>query len=163
MPDFWRKELWHPVTVHFPIALLLAATLFLLISFFIRQQSKKLFQNGAFMVLLLGVIGAWVSLYTGDLADGIVSRKLCDPTVLKDHELASKTMTYLFTAATLIHISFFFILLGSRMKRISLYIIFAFMVIGCVFLIRTGHLGASIVYQQGAGVHNHSVDCDEYR
>jgi len=163
MADFWRTELWHPVTVHFPIALLLAATLFLLISFFVRQESKKLFQNGAFMVLVLGAIGAWVSLYTGDLADGIVARKLCDPTVLKDHELASKTMTYLFTAAALIHISFFFNLLGSRMKQISLYVIFVFMLVGSVFLIRTGHLGASIVYQQGAGVHNHSVDCDEYR
>lgn len=163
MPDFWRKELWHPVTVHFPIALLLAATLFLLISFFSRGDFKKLFQNSSFIVLILGAIGAWVSLYTGDLADGIVSRNICDPTVLKDHELASKTMTYLFTAAALIHVPTFFNLLGSRLKQISPFIIFACMLVGTVFLIRTGHLGASVVYQQGAGVYNHSVDCDEYQ
>ena len=95
MPDFWRKELWHPVTVHFPIALLLVATFFLLTSFFCKSEYKKLFSNGSFILLLLGVAGAWVGIYTGDLADGIVARKLCDPTVLKDHELAAQTMTYL--------------------------------------------------------------------
>ena len=90
MPDFWRKELWHPVTVHFPIALLLVATFFLLTSFFCKSEYKKLFSNGSFILLLLGVAGAWVGIYTGDLADGIVARKLCDPTVLKDHELAAR-------------------------------------------------------------------------
>ena len=111
MPDFWRKELWHPVTVHFPIALLLVATFFLLTSFFCKSEHKKLFSNGSFILLLLGVAGAWVGIYTGDLADGIVARKLCDPTVLKDHELAAQTMTYLFTGAGVIYVLFFFGLL----------------------------------------------------
>jgi uncharacterized membrane protein len=163
MPDFWRKELWHPVTVHFPIALLSVATLFLLISFFTKDEYKKIIQHSAFFLLILGVIGSWASLYTGDIADGIVSRKLCDPTVLKDHELAAQTMTYVFTAAAVIHILLFFNLLRARLKQISPYVIFVCMAIGMIFLFRTGHLGASVVYQQGAGVYKHTVDCDEYQ
>ena len=118
MPDFWRKELWHPVTVHFPIALLLVATFFLLTSFFCKSEYKKLFSNSSFILLLLGVAGAWVGIYTGDLADGIVARKLCDPTVLKDHELAAQTMTYLFTGAAVIHVLLYLGLLRSRLCRI---------------------------------------------
>jgi uncharacterized membrane protein len=95
MPDFWRKELWHPVTVHFPIALLLVATLFFVISIFKGGGSKRTIQNASFMISILGVVGAWISIYTGDMADGIVSRKICDPTILKDHELAAETMIYL--------------------------------------------------------------------
>jgi uncharacterized membrane protein len=163
MPDFWRKELWHPVTVHFPIALLLVATFFLLISFFCRTEYKKFFSTGSFILLLLGAAGAWIGIYTGDLADGIVARKLCDPTVLKDHELAAENMTYLFTGAAVIHVLFYFNLLGPRLQMISPYVVFACMLVGSAFLIRAGHLGALIVYQQGGGVYKHVVDCDEFK
>jgi uncharacterized membrane protein len=163
MPDFWRKELWHPVTVHFPIALLLVATFFLLTSFFCKSEYKKFFLNSSFILLLLGVAGAWLGVYTGDLADGVVARKLCDPTVLKDHELAAQTMAYLFTGAAFIHGLLYFGLLGSRLHVFAPHVILACMLIGSGFLIRAGHLGALIVYQQGGGVYNHTVDCDEYK
>ena len=41
MPDFWRKELWHPVIVHFPIALLLVATFFFIDAFFFVTVNTK--------------------------------------------------------------------------------------------------------------------------
>jgi uncharacterized membrane protein len=162
MPDFWRKELWHPVTVHFPIALLLVATLLLVSSFFLRGEYKKVFLNTSTILLVIGSIGAWVGLYTGDLADGIVSRKICDPTVLKQHELAAQTMTYLFTGASAIQISLYFSFLSRLLARILPFIVLACMLAGSIFVVRTGHLGASVVYQQGGGVYKHSVDCDEF-
>jgi uncharacterized membrane protein len=163
MPDFWHKELWHPVTVHFPIALLLVATFFLMISFFCKAEYKRFFSSGSLALLILGVGGAWVGIYTGDLADGVVARKLCDPTVLKDHELAAETMTYLFTGAAVIYVFFYFGLFKSRLQLVLPYIIFACMLAGSVFLVRAGHLGALIVYQQGGGVYKHAVDCDEFK
>ena len=163
MPDFWRKELWHPITVHFPIALLLVATFLLLISFFCKPGYKRIFFNSSFILLVLGVAGAWVGIYTGDIADGIVARKLCDPTILKDHEIAAETMTYLYSGAAIIQSLLYFSVLKSRAQVISPYIIIVCMLAGSGFLIRAGHLGAQVVYQQGGGVYNHVVDCDEYK
>jgi|SRR5687767_11903454 len=161
MPDFWRKELWHPVTVHFPIALLLVATVFLIASFFGKNEYKRFFQNTSFLLLVIGTIGAWVAIYTGDIADGIVSRKVCDPTILKDHEIAGETMTYLFTAASALSILLFFNLLPPPLHRISHYLVLLCMVVGSVFLFRAGHLGAQVVYEQGGGVYNHKVNCND--
>lgn len=159
----WRKELWHPFVVHFPIALLLIATLFLLISFFNRGEYERLFSKASYVLQLIGVVVVWLAIYTGDMADGIVGRKLCDPTVLKDHELAAETTAYLFTAAVVIHTMLSLNLFRSRLRKISPYVIFACMIIGSVFLVRAGHLGASVVYEQGAGVFNHAADCDDFR
>jgi uncharacterized membrane protein len=163
MPDFWRKELWHPLTVHFPIALLLVATVLLVVSILSKKEYKNFFQNTSFLLLVIGTCGAWIAQYTGDIADGIVSRKICDPTILKDHELAAQTMTYLFSAGTVLSILLFFNLLRTPLYKIALYVILGCMLAGSVFLVRTGHLGASVVYEQGGGVLNHNVDCDDFQ
>jgi uncharacterized membrane protein len=159
--EFWRTEIWHALSVHFPIALLLTSTLTLLISFFLKAERKEHWQNTASGLLFTGCLAAWIAVYTGNMADGIVARKICDPTILKDHEIAGQTMTYLFTSAALVNMLLFFNILKPGIRRISIIIILGLMLIGSGYLIYTGHLGASLVYEQGAGVKNHSVDCNE--
>jgi uncharacterized membrane protein len=157
--DFMRTEIWHALSVHFPVALLLASTLTLLISFFLNAEKGWHWQNTASGLLFAGCVAAWISVYTGNLADGIVARKICDPTILKDHEIAGQAMTYLFTSAALVNILLFFNVLKSGIRRIFIWIILGLMLTGSGYLIYAGHLGASLVYEQGAGVKNHSVDC----
>lgn len=159
---FVRTEVWHALSVHFPIALLVFSTLAMLISFIIRGDGKIVWENTASGLLYAGCVTAWIAVYTGNLADGIVSRKICDPTVLKDHEIAAQTMTYLFSAAGILSI-----LSALRVFRPPVRILFSsliliLMLIGSGYLVYTGHLGAGLVYEQGAGVDNHPVDCDEY-
>jgi uncharacterized membrane protein len=160
--DFWRPEIWHPLSVHFPISLLLISTLTVLISFFVKEVYKRPWQIASTMLLLVGCLSAWAALYTGNVADGVVARKICDPTILKDHEIASQNMVYLFNIAAALHIIFFISAIKAQLRKFAFYISFIFMLIGCGYLLYTGHLGASLVYQQGAGVKNHVVDCDEY-
>lgn len=159
---FWRTETWHPLSVHFPITLLLVSTLAMMISFFVKSEYKRHWQNAARLLLFAGCLTAWIAIYTGDMADGVVARKICDPTVLKDHEIAAFAMTYLFTAAAVIHILSRFSFIKSLLKAYSFYIAFVLMLIGSGYLVYAGHLGATLVYQQGAGVYKHSVDCSEY-
>lgn len=159
---FWRAETWHPLSVHFPVTLLLVSTFAMLISYFIKTQSKKHWQKAAQLLLFAGCITAWIAIYTGDMADGVVARKICDPTILKDHEIAAFTMTYLFTAAVALQILSFAPFIKPLLQRYAIHIAFILMLIGAGYLVHAGHLGATLVYQQGAGVYKHSVDCSEY-
>ncbi|TRO66762.1 DUF2231 domain-containing protein [Christiangramia sabulilitoris] len=157
LPEFWRTEVFHPLSVHFPIVLLLLASLFKLISLW---SSKMTWDHGGRVLLFLGVIGVWISIYTGDLADGIVSRKLCDPTVLKEHENLAYTTAWIFSIALLIEIIISKIdLFKTRVISVLLVIL---MLSGSVIMAYVGHLGAELVYQQAAGVNIPSSDCAEF-
>lgn len=160
---FVRTEVWHALSVHFPIALLVFSTLAMLISFIIRGDAKKVWENTARGLLYAGCVTAWIAVYTGNLADGIVSRKICDPTVLKEHEIAAQTMTYLFSSAGMLSILLAFKVFRPFARILFSASIIILMLIGCGYLVYTGHLGAGLVYQQGAAVDNHSVDCDGYK
>ncbi len=160
---FVRTEVWHALSVHFPVALLFFSTLTMFTSFVIKSDSKQSWRSAASGLLYAGTIAAWISIYTGNLADGIVSRKICDPTILKDHEIAAQTMTYLFTGAVVLNLILMFEALKSRLRLILSFAILLLMMVGSSYLVYTGHMGASLVYQQGAGVYKHSVDCDEYK
>tara|TARA_R100000935_G_C2763030_1_gene134442 strand:- start:86 stop:574 length:489 start_codon:yes stop_codon:yes gene_type:complete len=158
LPDFWRTEVWHPLFVHFPIALLLVATLFKIAGLWAKGKFLDL---PASILLVLGTIGGWLAIYTGDLADGIVSRNLCDPTALKDHENNAYIMIWLFTAALLVDLVFQsgFLKIKTSIARGVLIIL---MIIGSGYLAYVGHTGATLVYQQAAGVNIPSADCAEF-
>nr|WP_245889690.1 hypothetical protein [Christiangramia gaetbulicola] len=133
------------------------ATLFKLIGLW---SSKITWDHGGRFLLILGVLGVWVSIYTGNLADGIVSRQLCDPTVLKEHENFAYTTAWIFTAALAIDILMRFIdLIKTKIVSIVLVIL---MIAGSGSLAYVGHLGAELVYQQAAGVNIPSEDCSEF-
>lgn len=56
------------------------------------------------VLLYVGAISVWVTIYTGTLADSIVTRTLCDPTVLEAHENAAYTVGYIFSVAALLDV-----------------------------------------------------------
>lgn len=155
IPEFWRTEVYHPLFVHFPIALLLVGTFFKITGLW--SKGKFLSLPGT-ILLILGAIGGWIAVYTGDLADGIVSRKLCDPTILKDHENSSYTTMWLFSCALLVDLLFQLKFISFKRKLIDILVIITLLV-GSGFLMYTGHLGATLVYQQAAGVNIPSSDC----
>jgi uncharacterized membrane protein len=162
--DFYlRREVWHPLSVHFPIALLISATVISIVTSFLTPERKHIWQKVCVVILLAGSIGAWISIYTGSLADGIVARKLCDPTVLKKHEIAAFTLAYLFSAATLIHLFMLFAEVKYKIRNILYLLSVILMIVGSGYLIYTGHLGASLVYEQGAGVNKPSADCAGFK
>ncbi|MAN58997.1 MAG: hypothetical protein CMC08_04080 [Flavobacteriaceae bacterium] len=160
MPDFWRTEVFHPLSVHFPIALLLFATVAKTIACF---SNRETFHYGGSLLLYLGVVGIWIAIYTGNLADGAVGRTLCDPTILKTHENWGYNCAWIFTAAMGLDLLLRY---GYRytahfqklLKRFSLLLMF----VGTAALFYVGHLGATLTYQQAAGVYIPTNDCREF-
>lgn len=158
LPEFLRTEVYHPLFVHFPIALLLVGTLFKITGLWGKGQFLSL---PATIILALGVIGGWIAIYTGDLADGIVSRTLCDPTILKDHENSSYTTMWLFSCALFVDLLLQLKVISFNKKFVNILVIFTLLV-GSGYLIYTGHLGATLVYQQAAGVNIPTSDCANF-
>lgn len=158
IPDFWRTEVFHPLSVHFPIALLLVATLFKIVSLWSRN---KVWPQAGSILLGLGILGAWIAIFTGNQADGIVSRKLCDPTVLKEHENMAYITAWIFTAGFALDLALTYGLLNFK-KKIFKFILVLGMLTGSALLGYAGHLGATLVYQQAAGVYTPSEDCLEF-
>ncbi|MDX5417715.1 MAG: hypothetical protein LPK09_00760 [Hymenobacteraceae bacterium] len=160
-PTFWRAELWHPITLHFPIALLLFATVAKVVAAVIKGEQQQFWQKVGSLLLLVGGVTVWLAVYTGDMAEGIVARKICDPTLLKRHESASLNMAWLFTTAVALQLflSFNFVKVYQRAFRLITLLL---MLIGSGYLIYSSHLGAQVVYEQAGGVNVPASDCAGY-
>ena len=163
IPSIWRPELLHPLTVHFPVALLLVGALLDLIAAF-GTRARELFGRAALVMLAIGTATAWVAIYTGSIAEDIVNRVICDPTVTHRHEDFARNAAWIFTIALLLR--FAQLRLSSRpgsMIPRALSVLTA-----CAFLAAAGilgyaaHLGAELVYQQGAATYRPSASCEEF-
>ncbi|MCX2746059.1 hypothetical protein OO013_19420 [Mangrovivirga sp. M17] len=161
VPGMWRPELWHPLAVHLPIGLVIIGSILAICSVIPPLNQKYSFLKPASKLLLLvGVPLIWLAIWTGNEAYEIVGRDLCDPTVKNDHEYFGYFLGWSFTIGT----GLFFIA-GIFNDTISKYVkiisaaalLLAFFLTGYV-----GHLGARLVYQQGAAVYQPSEDCKEF-
>jgi uncharacterized membrane protein len=151
-------QTWHPLTVHFPIAFLMLSGFLSLYLIFKFQKSLAFFNLG---LLVLGLIGCGISIYTGNIEDGKVSRDLCDPTILKDHENFAYYLLYIFLANLLLWVIRLFVFPKSFKLILSAFILLS-SVMGSSCLVYVGHLGASLVYEQAAGVDVPGEDCEGF-
>lgn len=167
LPSMWRTELWHPLVVHFPIALLLVGTALRLLGGFRRRWDRLHVLAVSGRVLLgLGTIGAWAAIYTGTLADAEVARSLCDPTVVEAHEFWAYRVAWLFTAALALDAAVWPVRRTGWgqpwSERGLLALLAGCLLLGSVGLGYVGHLGSKLVYQQGAAVHTPAPDCKSF-
>ena len=126
-----------------------------------KPASAAFWQKAGSFLLYVGTLAAWLSLFTGDLADGIVSRKICDPTVLKDHERFAELMTYTFTAAAFLDLPLQTGMVKYKPRLLRLLVLLL-LITGTGLLSYAGHLGARVVYQQAGGVYVPSGNCAEF-
>ncbi|ALJ00210.1 DUF2231 domain-containing protein [Rufibacter tibetensis] len=157
-PTILRTELWHPLTVHFPISFLLLATVVKAVALILKGERSVFWQKVGSFLLVLGAAGAWLAVYTGNLAEGTVARKICDPILLKSHELASLNMAWLFTGAFVLEIVQHLNFLQKKVMVLRV-LTTLIMVGGAGYLIYTSHLGAQVVYEQAGGVNVPPSDC----
>lgn len=161
IPSLWREEIWHPLSVHLPIVTLLLASLAAIISIAVKRKGYHLFvKQMTFVMLIIGVVSGWIAIYTGELAYSIEVRKICDPKVLQEHQWWAYTTLIVYSVALSLKVIPKFISLKYLNVVKSIY--FCLLIIALLGLLYTGHLGASLVYQQGAGTYKPSDDCLEF-
>jgi uncharacterized membrane protein len=161
IPSLWREEVWHPLSVHLPIVSLLLSSLAAIINLAVNNKIYHLFlKQMVFVMLTIGVLSGWIAIYTGDLAYSIEVRKICDPKILQEHQWWAYTTMIVYSVVLFLKIIPKFIVLkfSKIRKTLSLFLLIA----ALLGLLYTGHLGASLVYQQGAGTYKPSEDCSEF-
>ena len=136
----------HPQVVHFPIALLIVALLFEIISYFWKKES---FTLTSLILMILGTIGAFIAMQTGELAADLAKKITGIGSTLHEHEEMAELVFYLYLAITIIKA-----VLMRLKKDILPWRIFILvgMIIGTFFIFRVGHYGGQLVYEWGAGV-----------
>lgn len=158
----WRTELWHPMSVHYPIAFLILSTIIGISCLFVKKYSFAVHLKFMMSFLLWsGTILLWLAFYTGKLAYSIEVRRICDPFELKSHLYWANVTSFVFSLAVIV--DFLQKIVLQKIKKWLMPITIILMIAGSAFLAYTGHLGASLVYEQGAGVHKPASDCGGYK
>lgn len=164
MPDFWRPEVYHPLTVHVPIALLALGALVRIGWVLLPSRQRPSFLLPMARTLLgLGTVAAWAAVLTGEWAYNVVVRQICDPTVLGEHHDAGYATGVIFSLVVLVDIAMLW--KPTPLKRWKPWlegIVALLCAVGLGVLIYAGDLGAKLVYQQGAGVYHPSEACTEW-
>lgn len=170
IPSMLRVELLHPLFVHFPIALLIVGTAFRVFgfSFGLARPRGSFLHACARLMTVTGTIAAWAAYVTGNLAEEVVNGELCDPTLTHLHGDYALYVSILFSVVAVGD------LLPNLLSKLKpqwnpifdsrgLRTTMAFVsLIGVGLLGYVGHLGAGLVYQQGAGVYKPSAECKEF-
>ncbi len=146
----------HPQVVHFPIALLIVVLLFEILSYFWKKVS---FSLTSLILLVLGTIGAFIALQTGEIAADIAKKIPGIDSTLHEHEKIAELVFYLYLVITVIKAVL------MRLKKDIMpwrLLVLGGMLIGTFFLFRVGHYGGQLVYEWGAGVKPILEQVDNY-
>lgn len=131
----------HPLIVHFPVALLLLATIIEIVSLKYRNSLN----NTGTILLVAGVISGIIAYLTGDGGERFAEMHFGEVEgMIHQHESMALTSMLLFSAAAVIKLFTHF---KDFYKKQLFIVVIVLSIIGSGFLAYTGHLGGKIVYE----------------
>ncbi len=140
----------HPAVVHFPIVLILLGAAIAVVAAVWRKHHLPLL---AAVLLLLGAVGAWAAVETGEDDGGLLeSRSPQTETLVDAHQTwAKRTLGISLVAAAAAAAA----VVAGRWPRIARAVAVVAAVAGVAAayaVYETGHRGGALVYRHGAGV-----------
>lgn len=154
MPPLPSWDGLHPLVVHFPIALLLVAPIFVILGLVVPQLWKG-FALAALALMALGTLGAFVAVATGEAGAGLVERTEAISKVLEQHEDLAETARTVFVVLTIIFAAIVLapMALRSTLKpavnaalNAAFLLLYAF---GALLLANAAHEGGRLVHEYG--------------
>lgn len=145
----------HPLVIHFPIALLLVAPIFVLLSLFNRANGRT-FAVSAFILMAIGTVGTVIAAQTGEAADKSIPEAF--EALVERHEHLAEIAEFIFIGLTLGFglLAFLPVLLRRTLPRpawIGLNLVFLVgYVIGGGYLVAAAHAGGALTHGPGASL-----------
>lgn len=171
MPPIPPWEEIHPLIVHFPIALLCVAPVFVLLTVLtsMSQTRSQTFAFAALVVMALGTIGAFVAVNSGEAAEEAAERQIegnADADhELHEHEEGAELAAKLFAGLTVLYAAVVFVPLVLKKKKakkddqgkkykptvnIVANLVFLLLYAGGLYvLVNAAHDGAELVHHHG--------------
>ena len=145
----------HPLVVHFPIALLLFAAVFVVLAIIVPKRGWW-FSVSALILLIGGTAGAFVAISTGEAARDVVEEGEDEMfEVMQQHEDMMEQTRNVFVALTVIYAGIVVLpLLAKSLQSLKFAmpanLIFLAALMGANLLMASGaHLGGRLVHQYG--------------
>ena len=149
----WRIELLHPLVAHFPIVLILLGTAFWLVGGSRRLWPRlEVFALPAIVTVIVAALSGWAATQTGFWADEVVGRELYDPRPLKEHENCAVIFAWVASGCAAGALIWWLAPLSKGYRRAVWWATTVALVSASGIIVYVSHLGAGLVYQQGAGV-----------
>jgi uncharacterized membrane protein len=144
----------HPLVIHFPIALLLVAPLFIIAGIIVSPQKGRPFLFAALILMLLGTGGTFLAISTGEAAGQVADRTPAISAVLERHEDLAEMTRIVFSVLTFLFAAILFLprLLKEPSGVTARILPLAFLLFysaGAVILVNTAHNGGRLVHELG--------------
>ena len=145
----------HPLVIHFPVALLLVAPLFVIIGALVAGHRGRAFSVTALVLMGLGTAGTYLAMSTGQAAGQLAERSPAVSAILQHHQELAEATRVVFSVLTLIFASILFVPrffkrdLGPGMVMVLIVIFLAGYGAGSVLLANTAHNGGRLVHELG--------------
>lgn len=145
----------HPLIIHFPIALLLVAPLFIVAGSILKPAKGRSYLITAMVLLLLGTAAIFVAVETGEAAGKLAEQTPGIEGVLESHEALAERTQVVFSVLSVV---FVLLLAGPHVlkkvdTRLTTTILpLAFLMfygIGVMLLVNTAHNGGRLVHEFG--------------
>lgn len=143
----------HPLIVHFPIALLIVAPLFIVLGIVLRRARPFLW--AALLLMVIGTAGIFIAISTGEAAGKLAERTPQINAVLEHHEQLAERTRLGFAILTVVFAAILALprLIRRQPGRVATLVLPVVFLVGylagMVMLVNTAHNGGRLVHELG--------------
>ncbi|HEV2396705.1 MAG TPA: DUF2231 domain-containing protein [Candidatus Sulfotelmatobacter sp.] len=145
----------HPLIIHFPIALLLVAPIFIVVGAVLTPTKGRAYLIAAMVLLLVGTGSIFLAVETGEAAGKLAERTPGMEQILETHQSLAERTQAVFSVLSVIFLALLAVpwLLNRADTRLTITILpLAFLILysaGALLLVNTAHNGGRLVHEFG--------------